>query len=154
MSFRKRRKLRKIDNATILRATSDTIERADLPEVMRNSRKILMTKAEFEKFLNKSEDRVSTLRQLTSITKGVGAKYSINSISGGPSGSICVIIIRTPFSLKVKLPYKKYLKGSYTNEWKVGMKTVGFKRALRGASGRYGTDDGDDIYEDISMDFY
>ena len=150
----KRRRLRKIDNGTILKATSDTIEKADLAEVMRNSRKILMTKAEFEKFLNQSEDRVSTLRRVTSITKGVAAKYYINSISGGPGGSICAIIIRTPFSIKVKLPYKKYIKGSYTNEWKIGMKTVGFKRALRGASSGYGSDDRDDLYEDISIDFY
>ena len=150
----KRRRLRKKDNATILKATSDTIEKADLSEVMRNTRKIIMTKAEFEKFLNKSEDRVSTLRRVTSITKGVGAKYSINSISGGPSGSICVIIIRTPFSIKVKIPYKKYLMGSYLNEWKIGMKTIGFKRALRGASGKHGNDDEDDLYEDISIDFY
>ena len=150
----KRRRLRKIDNGTILRATSDTISRNDLAEVMRNSRKVLMTKAEFEKFLNKSEDRVSTLHRLTSITRGVTAKYYIGSINGGPGGSICAIIIRTPFSIKVKLPYKKYIKGSYTNEWKIGMKTVGFKRALRGAASGYGSDDRDDLYEDISIDFY
>lgn len=150
----KRRRLRKIDNGTILKATSDTIEKADLVEVMRNSRKVLMTKAEFEKFLNQSEDRVSTLHRVTSITKGIAAKYYINSINGGPSGSICAIIIRTPFSIKVKLPYKKYIKGSYTNEWKIGMKTVGFKRALRGAASGYGSDDRDDLYEDISIDFY
>ena len=107
-------------NAEILAAAKKVIEDQDLREEMRNSQKLLLSKSAFESYLSSQPDRVSELKRLTSFTKGVMTKYSINELGGGT----CAIIVRTPVSVSVKIPYQ--VEGSTV----VKVKSVGFRQSL------------------------
>ena len=115
----------KFTNSEILAAVKTTLDQKDLRENMRNSRKILMSKAEFEEYLDGKPDRVRTLKRVTSFVPGPLSKYSINELNG-----ICVVLIRTPASVLAKLPYKRY-HGGNRGKWKIGVKTLHFKKRLK-----------------------
>ena len=122
-----KRPITSYNNSEILSAVRRVIQDTDLPEEMRNSRKKLMSRSEFESYLQSKPDRVTELKRLTSFTKGVMTKCSISDLGAG----ICGIVVRTPISVSVKLPYQK-LRPGQTEGGEVRVKSVGFRSVLRG----------------------
>ncbi len=98
----KKNKLAKLSNREILSLAEKVIFKNDLPETMKNSDKLVMSKSEFESYLRSEDDRRAALKHVVSVGPGILAKYAIYELNG-----VCVIIVRTPSGVKVKIPYKK-----------------------------------------------
>ena len=98
----KKNKLAKLSNREILSLAEKVIFQNDLPETMKNSDKLVMSKSEFESYLRSEDDRRSALKHVVSVGPGILAKYAIYELNG-----VCVIIVRTLSGVKVKIPYKK-----------------------------------------------
>lgn len=130
----KKNKLAKLSNREILSLAEKVIFKNDLPETMKNSDKLVMSKSEFESYLRSEDDRRTALKRVVSIGPGILAKYAIYELNG-----VCVIIVRTPSGAKVKIPYKKENELVPT----VKAKTISF-RSVRPNSSNTDTSSEDD----------